>query len=107
MNIYEARFRNAQRLGRRIQSLIDQGYIVRDGYDSIVSQMEVTDFAVYQLTGDGKCRIIWFENDLEYDHGLYTKIEDFNAHFAAWTYTRPNAARPIIRMKRNIDVNRN
>lgn len=102
MNVFEARLRNAQRMGRRIQSLIDQGYVVRDAHDTKVHAMEVTDSAVYRLTADGKCRIMYFENDPEMDHGLHTKIAEWNALFVDWTYTRPEHVRPLVKKTKEI-----
>lgn len=96
MNVYAARWKNAQKIAHRLKALLAGGYIIRDENDERVDVAALTDQVFHVQHKGSRCRIIMFENDREYDHGLYTPIAEFNAKFAGWIVYHPKDARPLL-----------
>lgn len=87
MNLYEARYENAKRIAQQIKSYLDQGYIVRDREDSVIT--EITTESPINIKWEGTTYSTLFEYDKEWDHGYYTPIRKFNKYFEKWTIVHP------------------
>jgi hypothetical protein len=55
--------------------------IMYDGEMITPDQIEISDGAIYVRSGATK--VIWFEADPDFDHGLYTPIDEFEAEHRA------------------------
>lgn len=94
MSIYKARWRNALKQAAKINRLLRKGYIVFDKNNSKCDEF-------FELTKNGTvlCQItkteghkftwMWFENNKDFDHGLYTTIKEFNKRFEGMTAVHP------------------
>jgi hypothetical protein len=83
MNIYKRRWINALKIAARVNRLIKSDYVVFDEDGSKMSK--------FYLEGDElkmdfseMCTLLFFRNNKDWDHGLYTKIADYNKQFENW-----------------------
>lgn len=83
-SIHRARWENAQRFGNKVQTLLNNGYLVFDSDGELVKKIIVDDSGVYQGLDSG-CKAIIFLNDTDLDNGMYTTIKDFNDEYSTWT----------------------
>jgi len=89
VDIYKARWENAVRIAERVNQYVEQGYfIMTDDELQVTEKFRIADTEIKLPIGD-KCTWLCFENDKETDHGLYTKISDFNAQFKKWKIVAP------------------
>jgi hypothetical protein len=92
MNNYEARWNNALRIANAINQYIDDGYIVLDHHNSPVPRMTIGPDSISIIHEDvlSKSRMTYmiFENNPDYDHGVYTTIREFNDTFKDWTIAK-------------------
>lgn len=72
-SLYENRWRAAVALADEINRLVSQkGFIVLMDNEPF-SRFTITETEIYEQCDN--CRVIWFENNLDFDHGLYTPIK--------------------------------
>lgn len=80
MNIYKARYLNALKKAAKINRYLKKGYHVF--YDGSPQKYGFFMRDGWLLLKHNECSsTIYFYNDKEWDHGLYTKISDFNKDF--------------------------
>ena len=89
----KARWENAQRIGNKLKSLLDDGIILYNEDGDRVMDIEVDDTGFYEVMGN--CKIMYFINDTELDNGMYTSIKEFNKLFDGWTYVDPSHRKKI------------
>lgn len=80
MNIYKARYLNALKKAAKINRFLKKGYRVFHRGDPQEHGFFMRDNQVLLKYSENSC-MIYFQNDKEWDHGLYTKIADFNEKF--------------------------
>lgn len=91
----KARWNNAKKIGTKIKSFIDNGYIVYDEDGDVIPDIEINDEGVFAKL-DEYCQIILFLNDTELDNGMYTPIKEFNETFKKWSFVDPNNKQPLF-----------
>jgi len=105
MNVYEARWLNAQRVARKIQSWLDKGFIVFDDQGERVRKVELTEDAVYACPFPETSRY-WttlFENNKDNDHGLHTTVREFNDQFDKWLVCKASTYNVLGRRRKQIE----
>ena len=90
-NIYKQRYLNALKKAAKINCYLKKGYHVFYEGAPIQHGFFMRDGWLL-LKHDEHCSTIYFYNDKEWDHGLYTKISDFNKNFNnSFSVYRPSA----------------
>lgn len=80
MNIYKARYLNALKKAAMINRYLKKGYhVFHQGYPQKHGFFMRDGWLLLKYSENSST--IYFYNDKEYDHGLYTKIADFNKDF--------------------------
>jgi len=87
-----ARWNNAKRIGEKIKSFTDKGYLVYDGEGDLITDITINNQGVF-ATLDKSCQLSLFLNDIELDNGMYTNIKEFNERFKSWTFAPVNKVR--------------
>ena len=90
-----ARWNNAKKIGTKIKSFIDKGFIVYDEDGDVVLDIVIIDEGVFAKI-DERNQIILFLNDTELDNGMYTPIKEFNETFKKWSFVDPNNKQPLF-----------
>ena len=85
-DIYEARWENAKRIARIVQSYIDNGHVVLDHDGDLVNSMEIGANSVY--TEHDNMRVVYYVHDKDWDDGYYTPIDEYNQQFAEWQFLK-------------------
>jgi hypothetical protein len=93
--LQRARWNNAKKIGNKIKSFIDKGFIVYDEDEEVVHDIIINDEGVFAKVSD-KCQIMLFLNDTELDNGMYTPIKEFNETFEKWSFVDPNNKQPLF-----------
>ena len=98
-DVYAARAKNADRIGRRLQEFLAEGYIVFDEKGAIVNG-RVTLVGWDDKPGisivDGLFTRVMFTADPSIDDGMHTSIDEFNKKFANWRAVHPRDIKPIF-----------
>ena len=101
MNIYQARFENAKRIARKMNELLARGYIILDPNGGrIDNPFEITDTAVYEVhrkDESGTSRSVHFEMEKNYDHGMYTPIQEYNKFYDNWVAIHPRHFKSVMK----------
>lgn len=76
----QARWDNAVRWAARINEALGRGYLVVLDGEHVVAPLEIdtADGTIHRPLG-GRSRVLIFENDPDFDHGLHETPEEFNA----------------------------
>ena len=85
-DIYEARWENAKRIARIVQSYIDSGHVVLDHDGDVVRSMSYDEDTVY--TEHDNMRIVYYTHDKDFDDGYYTPIAEYNSMFTDWQFLK-------------------
>lgn len=89
MNNYERRWNNAKRIAERINSFIDDGYMVFDDDGEVVGRkFIITDYDISYPIGENS-NLIYFINDVGLDNGIHTVISEYNKQFSDWKVVYP------------------
>ena len=83
-----ARWNNAKKIGEKIKSYTDKGYIVYDEEGDIITGITINDEGVFAIL-DKTCKVSLFLNNIELDNGMYTNVKDFNEQFKKWKFVNP------------------
>lgn len=97
MSIYARRWANAQRIGRRIEAALASGCLVWDAEGSPVTAVKWHGFSGHE--GLSVEQTVYFDCDLEFDHGMYTPVAEFNAKFAKWTVVKPEHRQSLLEVR--------
>ena len=100
MNIYEARWNNAVNVAHRIKSLMDKGHkVFNEKGELIVGNFHITDKIIHLIenVNSNRYTTIYFENDKDWDHGLYTTIKEWNKQFSKWTFVHPKDVKRLFK----------
>lgn len=100
MNIYEARWNNALRIAIKINSYIDQGYLVfNDENEIITGKFRITDKEIVLIPDQTKqnCVYGYFLKDRDWDEGMYTTIKEYNEPFSKWTFVHPKNIKRLFK----------
>jgi hypothetical protein len=92
MNIYIQRYRNALKKAAKINRLIKKGYIVMHERTPL-HQGFVLRGKEIMLQASDNVFYRYYEHTPDYDHGYYTKIDEWNAKFNAAFEVYPPTAR--------------
>lgn len=92
MSIYKARWKNALKWAAKVNRLLKKGFIVFDKDGNRCNELfSLKDKQIVQVSGSPGHTFswMWFENNLNYDHGLYTPIKEYNKRFEGMTAVHP------------------
>lgn len=94
-HIFEARQRNAQRIGERIKDLLDSGHMVFDDEGDRVERVQFVGFG--DVPGGLRFgNIIYFHPDPSCANGAFESIAEFNEPFKKWRAVKPADFQPIF-----------
>lgn len=95
-DIYAARAANAKRIGEKLKTLLDEGYMVFDDSGSRIMPGEIALFGFDGASpGLRVGSVVYFDSDRELDNGMQTTIAEFNAWFSGWSVVHPRDFRPF------------
>lgn len=99
MNIYEARWQNALRIANKINSFIDEGYLVfNDDNEIITGRFRITDKEIVLAPDkDSRCVYGYFMNNKDWDEGIYTPIKEYNEPFKKWKFVHPKDIKRLFK----------
>ena len=80
MNIYKARYLNALKKAAKINRYLKKGYHVFHRGETQKHGFFMRDNQILLKYSEYSC-MIYFQNDKDWDHGMHTKISDFNKQF--------------------------
>jgi hypothetical protein len=90
------RWNNAETFARKVMILQSQGCTIFNEDKDAVGQFTIKNGNEILEAMGGGSSITWFENNIECDHGLFTPIEEWNAQFKDWKFTKPNSMEPLL-----------
>lgn len=93
-SVYEARLRNARKVGERLQRLVDEGYMVLDEESQIIGKIEHKGFG--DAGGLSIGNVVYMHDDPECDNGLELTVKEFNALFSTWRAVHPRHQRRVL-----------
>lgn len=93
-SVYEARLRNARKVGERLQRLVDEGHMVLDENGERIGAIEFRGF--HGAGGLTIGNVVYMHDDREWDNGLELTVKEFNALFAGWRAVHPRHLRPVV-----------
>ena len=79
-NIYTARYKNALKKAAKINRLMKKGYVVLYDGSPKHQGFVLRDREILLKISDNSY-YLFYEDSSEFDHGYYTKIEDWNKNF--------------------------
>lgn len=80
MDLYKARYLNALKKAAKINRYLKKGYHVFHNGEPQKYPFFMRDGWLLLKVSEN-CNIIYFYNDKEWDHGLYTKVSEYNKDF--------------------------
>jgi hypothetical protein len=100
-SVYEARLRNAQRLGARIERLLSEGHLIFDEDGGEIREVLFRGFndlpgLSFRPEKGGNVTLIYFTHDPHLDEGSHTPIKEFNAKFKGWRSLHPDDLKPLL-----------
>lgn len=98
MNIYEARWNNAKKMGEKIKNYIKKGYLVFNDNGSKVGNIIITpEHVSYTLNfEDQSVQFILYLNDNYMDNGSQDTIKEWNNQFRDWTIVHPKNIEKLV-----------
>lgn len=92
-SVYEARLKNAKEVAKKLQKLLDAGYLMFDGGGEPIGSVFCKNEEMgYKWLGSENSSVICFSK--EFGEGFDETIEAFNAHFSKWKVLHPDAYKP-------------
>jgi hypothetical protein len=92
MTVYEKRWKLWVSLAEKVNALIKRGYVVLDDGDNKIPKFIITDNEILVCPAPN-FSIRWAENNLSYDHGLYTPMREIKKHFNRLVICKPLGVR--------------
>lgn len=98
----QQRWAAAQKIGRRIEKMLADGYHVYDEDGGRVHAVEWQGFdedsaGLTLRTSSSQFRVVYFDCDTSLDCGMHQTIASFKAVFADWTAIHPKHVKRIVR----------
>mgnify|MGYP000860872208 FL=1 len=99
MNIYTARWNNAKKIAEKIIKIQSEGGLVFNEENSIVNKFVIDKDrtgieGVYELGNN--ITVFYFQNTLDWDHGMYTPIKEYNKQFVGWKFVHPKHVNTLL-----------
>lgn len=104
MSVYKARWRNALKQAAKVNRLLRKGYLIYDNHGEKVVKYQynpITRSLFQEVVNTPNCivRYLFFQNDTNYDHGLFTTVKKFNQTFNDWRIIHPKDFRKFNEVK--------
>lgn len=100
-SVYEARWRNAFRIGERIKSLLETKHLVFDADGNEIREVIFQGFndkpgLSFRHEVDGNITLVYFTHDPDQDCGSHTAVKEFTAKFQTWRVIHPSDFRSLL-----------
>lgn len=100
MNIYEARKRYIDKIGKKLIDYKSKGYLILDEYNKPIEDIKQEGFSNgdtlnFGLNIDGG---IYYDHDPDFDNGYYTTIKEFKEIFKKFKVINPKDFKRLVWM---------
>ncbi len=102
-SVYEARKANARNIAKSLIQFQELGYIIITDLNEVVTGKITWDEDEGLFIGISEHgRIHYFNCDIEFDDGMHTPIDDFNAQFDGWRIFDPKSVIRVVQKKQEL-----
>ena len=93
-SIYEARWKNAHKIGNKIKNYLDKGYLVFDADGVKIESIRIDEEGLFINGG------MYFLNEINLDNGYYETVKEFNSWFSNWLIVHPKHCKKLINKRK-------